>query len=94
MKYSGEQTFANNSCVFVCFLPSYSGRQIRRKYKPGSHRKNFIHLPSAVHAFIFLARRIQPFFSVVNREVELKRNPSYRNLDTRSNVSEGYEVAK
>ena len=31
----------------------------------------FFHLPSALIAFIFLARRIQPFLSVVDREVEL-----------------------
>ena len=30
-----------------------------------------IHLLSAVLAFIFLARRIQPFLSLVDREVEL-----------------------
>ena len=30
----------------------------------------FIHLLSAVLAFIFLARRIQPFLSLVDREVE------------------------
>ena len=30
----------------------------------------FLHLPSGVLAFIFLARRIQPFFSLVDREVE------------------------
>ena len=30
----------------------------------------FVHLPSAVLAFIFLARRIQPFLSLVDREVE------------------------
>ena len=29
-----------------------------------------IHLPSGVHAFIFLARRCQPFLSLVDREVE------------------------
>ena len=29
-----------------------------------------IHLPSAVHALFFLARRIRPFFSLVDREVE------------------------
>ena len=29
-----------------------------------------IHLTSAVHAFIFLARKIQPFLSLVDREVE------------------------
>ena len=29
-----------------------------------------IHLPSAVHAFIFIAGRIQPFLSLIDREVE------------------------
>ena len=30
----------------------------------------FLHLPSAVLALIFVARRIQPFLSLVDREVE------------------------
>ena len=34
------------------------------------HTGFLIHLPSAVYAFIFLARRIQPFLSLVGREVE------------------------
>ena len=34
------------------------------------HTGFLIHLPSAMHAFIFLARRIQPFLSLVDREVE------------------------
>ena len=34
------------------------------------HTGFLIHLPSAVLALIFLARRIQPFLSLVNREVE------------------------
>ena len=34
------------------------------------HTGFFIHLPSAVRAFIFLARRIQPFLSLVDREAE------------------------
>ena len=34
------------------------------------HTGFLIHLPSAVHALIFLARRIQPFLSLVDREVE------------------------
>ena len=33
------------------------------------HTGFLIHLPSAVLAFICLARRIQPFLSLVNREV-------------------------
>ena len=31
---------------------------------------DFFHLPSAVLALIFLARKIQPFLSLVEREVE------------------------
>ena len=31
-----------------------------------------IHLPSAVLALVFLARRIQPFLSLVDREVEFR----------------------
>ena len=34
------------------------------------HTGFLIHLLSAVRAFIFLARRIQPFLSLVHREVE------------------------
>ena len=34
------------------------------------HTGFLIHLVSAVHALIFLARRIQPFLSLVDREVE------------------------
>ena len=34
------------------------------------HTEILIHLPSAVLALIFLARRIQPFLSLVDREVE------------------------
>ena len=34
------------------------------------HTVFLIHLPSAVLALIFLARRIQPFLSLVDREVE------------------------
>ena len=34
-----------------------------------------IHLLSAVLALIFLARRIQPFLSLVDREVELFLHP-------------------
>ena len=34
------------------------------------HTGFLIHLPSAVRALIFVARRIQPFLSLVGREVE------------------------
>ena len=62
--------------VCVCFLPIHSGHQIRWTYQPGpvtqeeGHTGFFSHLLSAVSALIFLARRIQPFLSLVDREVE------------------------
>ena len=34
-----------------------------------------LHFPSAVLAFIFLARRIQPFLCLVDREVEFCLTP-------------------
>ena len=36
------------------------------------HTAFFIHLPSAVRALIFLARRIQSSLSLVDREVEFR----------------------
>ena len=52
------------------FLPIYSEHQVRWTYQPGSHRRKvtgfLIHLPSAVRALIFLARRIQQFLSLVD----------------------------
>ena len=37
------------------------------------HTGFLIHLPSAVRALIFVARRIQPFLSLVDREVAILR---------------------
>ena len=60
-------------CAF-CHRPIYSGRQVvcgrtSRGHTGGrSHRTS--PPPSAVLALIFLARRIQPFLSLVDCEVE------------------------
>ena len=61
-------------CV-LCFLPIHCGHQVCWTYQPGftqeeGHTGFFIHLLSAVRALIFIARRIQPFLSLVDREVE------------------------
>ena len=53
-------------CVVIPFI--YSGRQTYGRTSRSHTRSR--HLPSAVLAFIFLARRIQPFLSLVDREVE------------------------
>ena len=73
----------NTHCV--CVLSShYSGRQScgrtwrghtggrshGRKVTREEGHTGFLHLPSAVPALMFLARRIQSFFSLVDREVE------------------------
>ena len=61
------------------------------------HTGFFIHLPSEVRAFIFVARSFQPFLSLVDREVELRKNLSYRDSNSRPNVSEvrlrGYQLS-
>ena len=57
-------------CIYICiFFPfildiKFVGRTSR------GHTGFLIHLLSAVRALIFLARRIQPFLSLVDREVE------------------------
>ena len=51
-------------CDFFPFILDINGRTSR------GHTGFFIHLLSAVRAFIFLARRIQLFLSLVDREVE------------------------
>ena len=38
--------------------------------REGGHTGFLIHLPSAVHDIIFIAKRIQPFLFLVDREVE------------------------
>ena len=53
-------------CVIFPFILDikFVGRTSR------GHTGFFIYLPSAERAFIFLARTIQPFLSLVDREVE------------------------
>ena len=60
-------------CVFFPFILDikFVGRTSREVTQEEGLTRFFIHLPSVVRAFIFLARRIQPLFlSLVDREVE------------------------
>ena len=64
-----------NRGVCVCVLPHLFCTSSSLDVPAGvtqeeGHAGFPIHLPSAVHAFIFLARRIQPLLSLVDREVE------------------------
>ena len=71
--------------VCVCYHPIYSGRQTtcgrtsrghtgsrKRSHRIKEGHTGFINLPSAVLALIFIARRIQPSLSLVDREVEFR----------------------
>ena len=61
------------SVIYVCFVCVFFPFILDIKFvgRTGrGHTGFFIHLLSAVRALIFLARRIQPFLSLVDREVE------------------------
>ena len=65
-----QETRAMETGVCVCvFFPSILDIKFVGRTSRG-HTGFFIHLLSAVRALIFLARRIQPFLSLVDREVE------------------------
>ena len=63
-------------CVCVCAFSSHSFWTSSSLDVPAGftqeegHTGFLIHLLSALRALIFLASRIQPFFSLVDREVE------------------------
>ena len=65
-----------NISVCVCFFSSHPFWTSSSLDVPAGvtqqegHTGFLIHLPSAVRALIFIARRIQPFLSLVDREVE------------------------
>ena len=62
-------------CVFLCvFFPFWTSSSLdvpAGVTQEEGHTGFFIHLPSAVRTLIFLARRIQPFLSLVDGEVEI-----------------------
>ena len=68
-------------CVCVCVFSSHPFWTSSSLDVPAGvtqeegHTGFLIHLPSAVRALIFVARRIQPFLSLVDREVEFLCTP-------------------
>ena len=61
-------------CVCVCCHPIYSGRQTCGRTAGVTQEEGhtgFSHLPSVMLALIFIARRVQPSLSLVDREVEV-----------------------
>ena len=63
-----------SECVCVCVFsshPFWTSMDVPAGVtQEKGHTGFLIHLPSAVRALIFVARRIQPFLSLVDREVE------------------------
>ena len=57
-------------CVVLPFILDVMPMDVRAGVVQEEGQTGFLHLPSAVLALIFIARRIHPFISVVDREVE------------------------
>ena len=57
-------------CIVISFILDVRFVDVPAGVTQEEGHTGFFHLPSAVLALIFLARRIQPFISLVDREVE------------------------
>ena len=57
-------------CVVMSFILDARFVDVPAGVTQKEGRTGFLHLPSAVLSLIFLARRIQPFLSLVDRDVE------------------------
>ena len=75
--FSGDKSIPGNFTDHLCVLCVFSYHSFWTSMdvpagvtQEEGHTEFLIDLLSAVHALIFLARRIQPFLSLVEREVE------------------------
>ena len=59
-------------CVVIPFVLDVRLVDVTAGVTQEEGHTGFLHLPSAVLALIFLARSIQPFLSLVDREVEFR----------------------
>ena len=57
-------------CVVIPFILDVRPEDVPAGATQEEGHTGFLHLAFAVLAFIYLARRIQPFLSLVDREVE------------------------
>ena len=57
-------------CVVIPFILDVRFVDVPAGVTQEEGHTGFLHLPSAVLALTFLARRIQPFLSVVDRKIE------------------------
>ena len=58
-------------CVVIPFILDVKLVDVPAGVTQEKGHTGFLHLPSAVLALIFLARKIQPFLSLVDRKVEI-----------------------
>ena len=89
-------------CVVIPFILDVSLVDVPAGVTQEEGHTGFLHLPSAVLALIFLARRIHPLLPLVERQVELcvltnylSKNPSScdcTEIRTHVPTSEGFEV--
>ena len=56
-------------CLVIPFILDVGAVDVPTGVTQEESHTGFLHLPSAVIALIFLARRIQPLLSLVDREV-------------------------
>ena len=71
-RFTAQKVWARSD-LCVCVFSSHSfwtSSSLDVPAEVEGHTRFFIHLLSAVRALIFLARRIQPFLSLVDREVK------------------------
>ena len=68
-------------CVVIPFILDVRLVDVPAGVTQEEGHTGIIHLPSAVLALTFLARRIQPFISLVDREVEFCRNFVYKQIN-------------
>ena len=61
-------------CVVIRFILDVRLVDVPAGVTQEEGHTGFLHRPSVVLALLFLARRIQPFLSLVDREVELCTN--------------------
>ena len=74
-------------CVVIPFILDVRLMDVPAGVTQEEGHTGFLHLPSAVLALTFLARRVQPFLSLVNREVEFGVLTNYLSFSTCSAFS-------
>ena len=69
-------------CVDIPFILNVRLVDVPAEVTQEEGHRGFLHLPSAVFALVFIARRIQPFLSLVDREVEFCVLANYCSFST------------